>query len=152
MTRACARAIETEVNLLISELTHSTCETWLLPQAETLCVIRYLEEGHEATTTNGQDGEDTERKKQEEELPASYSHRTTGRYWTSSALKSSQPEGPAAERYNGWTIGKYRTSDTLQRPNNRQPPEIRRLQLPKRRNTDALRTVEPPDVRRSPEI
>lgn len=37
MTRARARAIETEVNSLLSEFTLFTCETWLLPQMETLC-------------------------------------------------------------------------------------------------------------------
>ena len=45
MTRARAKAIEDKVNSLLSELPLSTHETWLLPQAETLCVIRYLEEG-----------------------------------------------------------------------------------------------------------
>jgi hypothetical protein len=69
MTRARARAIENEVTSLLSELTHSTCETWLLPQTETLCVIRYLEEGRAAATTNGQDGEDAKREEQEGELP-----------------------------------------------------------------------------------
>ena len=90
MTRARARATETKVNSLLSQLTHSTCETWLLPQAETLCVIRYSEEGHEFATTNGQDGVDTKRKRQEEELQKNYSHWTTDPYWTSGALKISQ--------------------------------------------------------------
>ena len=67
MTRARARAIETEVNPLLFELTHSICETWLLPQTKTLCVIRYLEEGHGSATPNGQDGEDTNREGQLEE-------------------------------------------------------------------------------------
>ena len=49
--------------------THETC---LLPQMETLCVIRYLEEGHGAATSNGQDSEDTKYKGQEEELPKKF--------------------------------------------------------------------------------
>ena len=69
MTRARARAIEDKVNLLLSKIPLPTYETWLLPQAETLCVIRYLEEGQGAATPNGQDNEDTKHEGQEEELP-----------------------------------------------------------------------------------
>ena len=59
MTRARAKAIEDKVNSRLSELPLPTYETWLLPHAETLCVIRYLEESHGTSTSNGQDGEDT---------------------------------------------------------------------------------------------
>ena len=69
ITRAREKAIEDKVNSLLSKLPLSMHETWLLPQAETLCVIRYLEEGHEAATSNGQDSEDTKYEGQEEELP-----------------------------------------------------------------------------------
>ena len=69
MTRARAKAIEDKVNSLLSEIPLSTHETWLLPQAETLCVIKYLEKGHRAATSNGQDGEDTEYEGQEEDIP-----------------------------------------------------------------------------------
>ena len=41
MTRARARAIENEVNSLLVELPFDQLETWLLPQAEMLCVLRY---------------------------------------------------------------------------------------------------------------
>ena len=41
MTRAHARAIEYKVNSLLVELPFDPLETWLLPQAETLCVLRY---------------------------------------------------------------------------------------------------------------
>ena len=68
MTRARAKAIGDKVNSLLSELPLSTHETWLLPHVETLCVIRCLEESHETGTFNGQDGEDTKREDQEEEL------------------------------------------------------------------------------------
>ena len=68
MTRARAKAIEDKVNSLLSELPLSTYETWLLPHAETLCVIRCLEESHGTATFSGQDGEDIKREDQEEEL------------------------------------------------------------------------------------
>src|SRR3954464_7756166 len=69
MTRARANAIENKVNSLLSELLLSTHETWLLPQTETLCVLRYLEESHGTSTYNGQDGEDSKREDQEDEMP-----------------------------------------------------------------------------------
>ena len=78
MTRARAKAIEDKVNTLLSELPLSTHETWLLPQAETLCVIRCLEEGHGTTTSNRQDGEGTKYLDQEKNLPEVDSQRITG--------------------------------------------------------------------------
>ncbi|SPT17767.1 unnamed protein product [Triticum aestivum] len=69
MTRARAKAIEDKVNSLLSELPLSTHETWLLPQTETLCVLRYLEESHGTSTSKGQDGKATNHEGQEEELP-----------------------------------------------------------------------------------
>ena len=69
MTGARAKAIEDKVKSLLSELPLSIHETWLLPQAETLCVIRYLEESHGAATSSRQDGEDTKCQGQEEGLP-----------------------------------------------------------------------------------
>ena len=50
-TRARSKAIEDKVNSLLSEIPLSTQETWLLPQTETLCVIRYNAE-EEATGVN----------------------------------------------------------------------------------------------------
>ena len=41
MTRARARALETEVTSLLSQLPFDSHETWLLPQTETLCILRY---------------------------------------------------------------------------------------------------------------
>ena len=41
LTRAQARAIGTKVNSLLSELHFDTCETWVLPHADMLCIIRY---------------------------------------------------------------------------------------------------------------
>ena len=54
MTRARAKAIEDKVNSLLSEIPLPTHETWLLPQTETLCVIRYNAE-EEATGVNSLD-------------------------------------------------------------------------------------------------
>ena len=47
LTRAQARAIGTKVNSLLSELHFDTCETWVLPHAGMLCIIRYLGEARE---------------------------------------------------------------------------------------------------------
>ena len=41
MMRARARALETEVTSLLSHFHFDTHETWLLPQTETLCILRY---------------------------------------------------------------------------------------------------------------
>ena len=85
MTRARAKAIEDKVNSLLSELPLSMHETWLLPQAKTLCVIRYLEESRGSATPNGQDDEDTKFNGQEEGLLETPSHRTTNVSRTSDA-------------------------------------------------------------------
>jgi hypothetical protein len=45
MTRARARALESEVTSLLCEFPCDTLGTWILPQEETLCVLRYQEEG-----------------------------------------------------------------------------------------------------------
>ena len=69
MTRARAKAIEDKVNSLLSEIPLPTHETWLLPHRDTLCVIRYLEESHGASTSIEQGGKATDREGQEEDLP-----------------------------------------------------------------------------------
>ena len=43
--RARARAIESEVTSLLSEFPCDTLGTWILPQEETLCVLRHQEQG-----------------------------------------------------------------------------------------------------------
>ena len=43
MTRVRARAIRCKVNSLLVELPFDPLETWLLPQTEMLCVLRYQE-------------------------------------------------------------------------------------------------------------
>ena len=64
MTRARARAIQSEVNSLLVELRFDPLETWLLPQMEMLCVLRYQGTNLEEATV--QDG----RRGQEEKLPS----------------------------------------------------------------------------------
>ena len=51
MTRARARAIQSEVNSLLVELPFDPLETWLLPQTEMLCVLRYQESNQGEVTT-----------------------------------------------------------------------------------------------------
>ena len=78
MTRPQLDAIGHKVNSLLSEPSLSTYETWLLPPMCVLCKIRYLEESHEATTSNGRASEDANYKDQEEAADKSYNSRTTG--------------------------------------------------------------------------
>ena len=89
-------------------------------------MIRYLEESHGATTSNGRASEDAKYKDQEKKLPEVFSHRTTGQRRTSDTWALIQQEGPANESYSNRTSDKYRTYDTLQRPDVRPSPEIRR--------------------------
>ena len=79
-------AIGHKVNLLLSKPTLSTCETWLLPPTCVLCMIRYLEESHGATTSNERASEDAKHKDQEKKLREAT---TTGR--------PTQPGCPAPE-------------------------------------------------------
>ena len=106
-----------KVNSLLSELSLSTCETWLLPPTCVLCMIRYLEESHGATTSNRRASEDAKYKDQEVpqvESSRSYSGRTSGR---SPDIRRHQPEedqreAEARRLYSGRTSGR--------------PPDIRR--------------------------
>ena len=41
MTRARARALETEVTSLLSQFHFDAHEAWLLPHMDTLCILRY---------------------------------------------------------------------------------------------------------------
>lgn len=46
LTRARKRAIKNELSSLIIELPFTSRETWMLPQAETLCTLRYHQDCH----------------------------------------------------------------------------------------------------------
>ena len=54
MTRARTRAFETEVTSLLALLPYESCETWLLPHAKTLHVLRYQEDPLEDAWINRQ--------------------------------------------------------------------------------------------------
>ena len=62
MTRARARALETEVTSLLSDISYDPLETWLLPQSGMLCMLRY--QGTNLEEATAQDGH----QEQEEEL------------------------------------------------------------------------------------
>jgi hypothetical protein len=54
MTRARARALETEVTSFLSDITFDPLETWLLPKSGMLCMIRYQEGPPEDGREDGQ--------------------------------------------------------------------------------------------------
>ena len=54
MTRARARALETEVTSLLSQLPFDSHETWLLPQTEMLCILRYQGVSHGEARKQGE--------------------------------------------------------------------------------------------------
>ena len=64
MTRARARALEIEVTSLLSQFHFDAHETWLLPQMDTLCILRYngesKEQGQEEEEDGREDGEEEE--------------------------------------------------------------------------------------------
>ena len=54
MTRARARALETEVNSFLFELHSNSRESWVLPQTKILCIFRYEENDHGEIKTETQ--------------------------------------------------------------------------------------------------
>ena len=66
MTRARARALETEVTSLLSLHLSDSLETWLLPSSGTLCILRCLDEGHGTALHIGQDDRPDKYTRQEE--------------------------------------------------------------------------------------
>ena len=64
MTRARARALETEVTSLLSDISYEPLETWLLPQSGMLCMIRYQEDPPADAHEDGQDPKSMEEKNQ----------------------------------------------------------------------------------------
>ena len=146
MTRARAKAIEHKVNSLLSELPLSTHETWLLPQTETLCVLRYLEESHGASTSIEQGGKATDREGQEEDLPektpATGRPVGTGRPAPEAPAVTSQPtqapaRGRPARTRRPTTLSSEQTTKVTGRPT---PPH----------GMEINGSLKPPDVRRIP--
>ena len=146
-------AIGHKVNSLLSGPSLSTCETWLLPQTYVLCMTRNQEEGHGTTTSIGQDGEDTKREEQEEELLGSYSSWMSDDLWTTDDLRTSDawrlhqpdrlqlrqptvlgrpPDTGRLTLISARTIARHRTSNTHQRPDDRRRPDVRHPPAPGR--------------------
>ena len=151
MTRPRAKATEDKVNSLLSKSSLSTCETWLLPQTCVLCMSSNQEEGHGTATSIGQDGKDTKREEQEEELLGSYnartsdSHRMTDDLRTSDAWRLHQPDRPQPRQPTapgrppdtGRPTTPRATDDRRHWTTERPAPE------PKLRTTDSLQTSGP---------
>ena len=78
MTRARARALKTEVTSLLSELPFDSSETWLLPQAEVLCVFRYEEDRLGNARSEGEVDKYTEERARGGRPLKNYSGRTSG--------------------------------------------------------------------------
>ena len=153
MTRARAKAIEDKVNSLLFELPLSMHETWLLPQVETLCVIRYMEESHGAATSIGQDNEDTKRQTQGNLAEEDYSGRTFDQDQTSDDSRATDDRpSPDIRRYcnraeiaevqGRLTTGPLPTSDARATERNLRKSEDLRTSGPS----------EPLDVRRPPDV
>ena len=68
-TRARARAIENEVNSFLFELHSNSFESWVLPQTEVLCMIRYqgVDDGEASTKTQAPTVEEKEERSEKRE-------------------------------------------------------------------------------------
>jgi hypothetical protein len=78
MTRARARAIETEVTSLLNDIPYDPCETWLLPQSGMLCVLRYQEDLLGDARDHGQVYMFTDKETRRRRPLKCYSGRTSG--------------------------------------------------------------------------
>ena len=121
-------AIGHKVNSLLSEPSLSTCEIWLLPPTCVLCMIRYLEESHEVTTSNGTASEDAKYKDHEKKLREATA---TGR--------PAQPGRPAPEDPSR-IYGRPEPPDVRRLLGPGRPPDTGRPTLSSARTTDADRT------------
>ena len=125
-TRPKLDTIGHKVNSLLFEPSLSIRETWILPQTCVLCMTRNQEEDH------GQEGEDTKREEREEELrkklqpPDNQSGLDIRRVKTHRTIGPDRMTGNPAPEPNERTSDKSRAFDTLQRPDDRPSPEIRR--------------------------
>src|SRR3954471_2963916 len=89
MTRARARALETEVTSLLSQFHFDEHETWLLPQTMTLCILRYQGVSHGDAKERGESKEEDGREDGDEE---GQSQQKPGRSGPSSDDPATQPE------------------------------------------------------------
>ena len=166
MTRARARAIETKVNSLLSELPLSTYETWLLPQAKILCVSGTWREARGQISPTDKTTWTPSSKDKKKSCQKNYSHRTTEARWTSDTWRH-QPtsQAPACARSSGRMADSDRTPDTssarttgttITAPKQRKYGDLQTTDadrtsdqstsVPKHRKSDTYRTTEPPRV------
>lgn len=92
MTRARARALKTEVTSLLSQFPFDSHETWLLPQTEMLCILRYQGVNHEEARKQGEPETEDMREDGEEKAPRT---RVAGRSGQSPDDPDPGPEDPA---------------------------------------------------------
>ena len=114
MTRPLTYAIGHKVNPFLNASPFHLCETWLLPNAKTLCMIRNQGNNHGDARSIGQVHTEADQEVPQVESPRSYSGRTSGR---SPDIRRHQPEEDQRETearrvYSGRTSGR--------------PPDIRR--------------------------
>ena len=117
MTRARARALETEVTSLLSEISYDPLETWLLPQSGMLCMIRYQEDPPEVAHEDGQGPKSTEEENQWKKARTTSRHQTSGQ----------DPGHPAPGDIHGQPSAEETPAigHPVSSPNIRPPPEIR---------------------------
>ena len=96
MTQACARALETEVTSLLSHFHFDAHETWLLPHTDTLCMLRYHGEAKEQGEEEEEDGREDE--DEEEESLQVPRLRTTDGHRTSNDLQAPDIRPPPDDR------------------------------------------------------
>ena len=65
MTQARARALETEMPSLLSQVHFDAHEAWLLPQMETLCILRCQAVSHQEAKEQGESEEEDGREGEE---------------------------------------------------------------------------------------
>ena len=91
MTRARARALETEVTSLLSQFHFDEHETWLLSQTETLCILRYQGVSHGDAKEQGESEEEDGREDGEEK---GLSQQKPGRSGPPSGRSGLSPDDP----------------------------------------------------------
>ena len=104
MTRARARALETEVTSFLSDITYDPLETWLLPKSGMLCMIRYQENPSEDARESGQVPKFTDEENQWKESRIASRPRTSDHdpgHPARGALSTSaaQPQAPTSPRH-----------------------------------------------------
>ena len=126
MTRARARALETEVTSLLNDISYDPLETWLLPKSDILCMIRCQEEPPEDACEDEQAAHTTDEENQMKRTSSPSRPRTSGpspghpapRASPSASAKPAKSTGP----------GHPASSPDIRRPprNPAKRPEIRR--------------------------